>query len=124
MKKIISSILIYALLIQTGCYSENWIAKENLKDVKGNNIRVITNDNNEYNSNQNNWFIEDDSLVISNSYYIGNEKIEQYKKIPLISIDNVYITNYDGDKSGILFFVIGVGLIIVAIASTNNIRIF
>jgi hypothetical protein len=93
MKKIISSILIYALLIQTGCYSEKWISTEDLKKAERNKIHVVAYDKNEYEGTSEDWFTKNDTLFINKP----TQKI-----IPYDSIMRINISRYDSEKTIIL----------------------
>ena len=102
MKKIISSILIYALLLQVGCYSENWVSKDSLNEKEQYKIHIITIDNKEYYSAPKDWFTKKDTLVVQNPFAPGNKKLNTRKIIPFDSINEIYFSQFN-EVNTILF---------------------
>ena len=95
LKEIIISFLIPAFLMQiAGCYSEQWVTKENL-NTEPYDIRIITKDKGEYTGTQRLWLIKNDTLVIYNGDFVKQHEI------PCNSIDEIYVNKIDGRKTAL-----------------------
>ena len=97
MKKIVSLILIYALLLQTGCYSEKWVSKENLKEAEDYRIHVITYNNREYYCASKDWYAKKDTLIMNNVF--SRDKNDKQKTIPFDSIKEIYMIQFNTGKT-------------------------
>lgn len=113
LKKIIISVLIPVFLLQViGCYSQNMISKEDLNKNRDKNIRIVAKDKKEYECLPNHWYIRNDTLMLNE--YISSEGFIK-ERIPLASIENIYIKHIHTGE--VIFSVIGVAVGIIIIAS-------
>lgn len=118
--KIISYILIPAFLVQViGCYSQEIISKEELYKNRDENISVVTNDKKEYIGRPNRWEIQNDTLVLNN--YIYSEGFTS-QKIPLASIDNIYIKRIGAGTTILIIAGLAAGIILIAASLSSNHR--
>lgn len=109
LREIIASILIPAFLIQVaGCYSEQPIEKESLRNSADNKIMVVTSDRKEYTCEPDFWSVRNDTLFLIR-YDSTKNKIT--RKIPFSSIRLTYENRFDLPET----ILAGIGILFVAV---------
>ena len=92
-KKLISSILVFALLNLLGCYSSELVNVTEYKQIeeedKPDNIRVITKDFQEYYFSESNFYVENDTLYGKEILYLSKEELPFEGRIAFEEIESI-----------------------------------
>ena len=112
-RKIISSVLIVALLNLLGCYASDLIEKTKYNQIKetdkSGSIKVITKDSEEYNFTESNFYVENDTLY--GKLPLGYTGKLYDENIALSDIESIYYYNFDVGAT------VAIGLIIVGVVA-------
>jgi hypothetical protein len=118
-KKLISSILVVALLNLVGCYSSELITEPDFDKIEKDapkSIRVVTKDAEEYHFSQPNFYFVEDTLCGKEKLALSEELVT--RKIAFSDIDFIEAESFDlGETclySGAIAF--GVGAVIALVA--------
>ena len=112
-KKIVSSILILALLSQVGCYSMNEMTKEEVINNKDyDNLTILIKNSRKYKFEKPDFYIVDDTLKGKAGKIDADTVIRDYfdANIPLSDIEKFETSEYDGTKTWIF---VGVSILVV-----------
>jgi len=131
-KKLISSVLIIALLNLVGCYSQQSITVPEYKQIEKNEgkpveIYVNTIYGQEYYFTDSNFYIENDSLFGKGILFTSEEDLPFEGKIALKRIDSFKMELYDESKTtwiiigGVAYLLLGI-LIIAGINSLGKVK--
>ena len=105
-KKLISSILVVALLNLLGCYSSGLVNATEYKQIeedgKPNEIFVKTKDNQEYHFSESNFKVLNDTLYGKGILLINEEGPPFEGKIALSEIESIQFEGYDLDATLLL----------------------
>jgi len=125
-KKLISSILVVALLNLFGCYSVDYLTvpqyeQVERKDGKPEKIKVTTKDYEEYQFSNSNFYIQNDTLYGKGKLLIAVEQEPIERKIALSDIVTIEVESFDlGDTcllGGGIYLGIGLLVFIVWLAA-------
>ena len=99
-KKLISSLLVVALLNLVGCYSLESVTvpeyqKIEEEDGKPNEIYVKTKDFNEYHFSDSNFYIENDTLYGKGILFLSEEEIPFEGKFAFVEIELIQLEYFD-----------------------------
>jgi len=99
-KKLISSILVVALLNLVGCYSFQSLTvpeyqKIEEEDGKPNEIYIKTKDFNEYHFSDSNFYIENDTLYGKGILFLSEEEIPFEGKFAFVEIELIQLEYFD-----------------------------
>ena len=124
-KKLISSLLVVALLTQiVGCYSYQEITKEEFVQTEEySDLRVRTTDQNWYEFYENNYIVKEDSIYGSGRkiFKLGNKFGEDYTgSISLEEIESFKFDKFDL-MGTVIFIAIGVGILALIASSIEMI---
>ncbi len=115
-KKLISSVLVVALLNLLGCYSSDLVTAPEYNQIeeedKPDEIRVITKDSQEYHFSESNFYVENDTLygkVMEGELSFG-------KKIALSDIESIQFEYLNGVTTTLL--VLGIVVISFVVLAT------
>ena len=115
-KKLISSILVVALLNLLGCHSFKSVTVPEYKQVeeedKPDDIRVITKDSQEYHFSESNFYVEDDTLY--GKVDISEQLLD--RKIALSDIESIQFEYLNGWTTALL--VLGIVVISFVVLAT------
>ena len=118
-KKLISSILVVALLNLLGCYSSELINVTEYNQIeeedKPDEIRVITKDSKEYHFSEMNFYVENDTLYGKEILLLGERKHILDRKIALSDIESIQFEYLNGVTTTLLVLGIAAILFIVFI---------
>ena len=124
-KKLISSILAFALLTQiVGCYSYQEITKEEFSQTEEySDLKVRTKNQSTYEFDENDYTVKEDSIYGSGRLILkpGIEFNEDFiGSIPLKEIESLKIDRFNtGNTLGVIAFIaFGVGIIVFGIAES------
>ncbi len=105
-RKLISSILVVALLNLLGCYSSGLVNATEYKQIeedgKPNEIFVKTKDNQEYHFSESNFKVLNDTLYGKGILLINEEGLPFEGKIALSEIESIQFEGYDLDATLLL----------------------
>ena len=122
-KKLISSILVVALLNLLGCYSSGLVNATEYKQIeedgKPNEIFVKTKDNQEYHFSESNFKVLNDTLYGKGILLINEEGLPFEGKIALSEIESIQFEGYDLDATLLLLAGIWIVLFIGALLFMN-----
>ena len=128
-KKIISGILVFALLSQAGCYSPQLISyneyqKIEEEDGKPDNIRVTTKDTVEYHLFDQNYYFDSDTLYGKGTIIKMDEKLVSNVKIAVSSIESIKVYTLDSSATIVVVGILGAAVIagIILLISISNIN--
>jgi len=118
--KLISSLLVVALLNLLGCYSIQSVTVPEYKQVEEeegipNEIYVKTKDNQEYHFSDWNFYIENDTLYGKEILFLSDREQLFDRKIALLNIESIEFEGFDSVDTWLLLAGVGVVLVIGAI---------
>jgi hypothetical protein len=125
LKKIISGILVFALLSQAGCYSPQLISyneyqKIEEEDGKPDNIRVTTKDTVEYHFFDQNYYFDSDTLYGKGTIIKIDEKLTSDVRIAISNIESIKVDVLDSSATIVVVGVLGgaviAGLVFLIVA--------
>ena len=131
MKKLISYLLIYGLVLQlfNGCHSARYITKNELRSFsKDNEIMITTADNKEYTlrrdssyQNFSDWVFVDDKIELTEKKFIYQKEMSSKQlvttKVEINENDltNIEVMEFDGLKTTL--FVVGILAVVIVIGA-------
>ena len=128
-KKIISGILVFALLSQVGCYSSQLISyneyqKIEEEDGKPDNIRVTTKDTVEYHFFDQNYYFDSDTLYGKGTIIKMDEKLVSDVKIAVSNIESIKVNTLDSSATIVVVGILGAAVIagIILLIAISNIN--
>jgi hypothetical protein len=103
-KKLISSILVVALLNLVGCYSSDLVTVTEYNQIEEENkpddIRVMTKDSQEYHFSKSNFYIENDTLYGKGISLPGYEELPYEGKFAFEEIESIQTEHFSVPVSG------------------------
>jgi hypothetical protein len=100
-RKIITYIVFFAFLNLVRCYSYQAVTYEefentNPDDIKSEDIYIITKDSTKYHSSWWTFSVNDDSVLVKGSKFVGKQEAPFKGKIAVSEIETIEVDKYDG----------------------------